>query len=325
MARLPASSFAKGVAATAGYAAFWAALIALPVESARVARLELAPAHRPGAVAFARASVAHHVYAVVDQRAQVLSPAQRTGVARAILEEAARATMDPLLVLAVIQVESAFDPHAASGAGAVGLMQLLHPTMRQELERSRLPSADPLDPVANVRAGVRYLDRLLGIFDDLELALMAYNAGPNRIRRYLREGGIPERFLGYPRSVVRALRRHSAAADALARATAAAPTQLWAGHAVTGAAELAGAVASARDAVAPSDVRVAAPALVALAGAARTGTGWRVPARGGGPGPRGDGALDRDRAAEEGLRDDGLGAEWLGEDEDGPRSGPPSS
>jgi soluble lytic murein transglycosylase-like protein len=86
-------------------------------------------------------------------------------------------------------------------------MQLLEPTMRSELERAKLPAADPRDPVANVQAGVRYLRRLIDAFGDLDVALMAYNAGPNRIRGHMRNGGIPERFHVYPERVNRELAR----------------------------------------------------------------------------------------------------------------------
>jgi soluble lytic murein transglycosylase-like protein len=86
-------------------------------------------------------------------------------------------------------------------------MQLLEPTMRRELERSRLPPADPRDPVANVQAGVRYLRRLVDAFGDMDVALMAYNAGPNRIRGHRRQGGIPERFHVYPQKVRKELER----------------------------------------------------------------------------------------------------------------------
>jgi hypothetical protein len=141
-----------------------------------------------------------------------VGPAQRTRIARAILEEAGRAAIDPLLVLAVIEVESGFDAHAVSDAGAIGLMQLLDPTMREEVERSGLASADPHDPVANVRAGVRYLSRLVSAFRDVELGLLAYNAGPNRIRRHLRGGAVPARLLAYPRAVARELQRLGASA-----------------------------------------------------------------------------------------------------------------
>jgi soluble lytic murein transglycosylase-like protein len=109
--------------------------------------------------------------------------------------------VDPLLVLALIQVESSYRPHVVSEAGAVGLMQLREPTLRRELERAGLPSADPRDPEVSVRAGVRYLRRLIDAFGPLDTALMAYNAGPNRILGHLRGGGIPERFHEYPRRV----------------------------------------------------------------------------------------------------------------------------
>ena len=100
-------------------------------------------------------------------------------------------------------MESGFDARAVSPAGALGLMQLMMPTLREELSRSRLAHLDPFDPAANVRAGVRYLARLVSAFGEVELALMAYNAGPNRIRRHLADGGVPGRLLVYPREVLR--------------------------------------------------------------------------------------------------------------------------
>lgn len=86
--------------------------------------------------------------------------------------------VDPALVRAVIAVESAFDPQAVSRRGAQGLMQL-HPRTAR-----RLGVADPLDPEQNVRGGTRYLRELLLRFDDLELALAAYNAGEGAVERY---------------------------------------------------------------------------------------------------------------------------------------------
>jgi hypothetical protein len=126
----------------------------------------------------------------------------RLRLAKVIAVEAEVARLDPLLVLAVIAVESGFDADAVSHKGALGLMQLKPSTLRQEAERSRL-SGDPTDPVVNVRAGIRYLRRLLDDFrQDQELALMAYNAGPQRISRLRREeGGVPETFRGYARRV----------------------------------------------------------------------------------------------------------------------------
>jgi hypothetical protein len=144
-------------------------------------------------------------------------------LARTIVAEAENARIDPLLVLALIEVESSFDPDALSERGAMGLMQLREPTLRQELERAGLAAGDPNDPVANVQAGVRYLRRLLDAFGREEVALMAYNAGPNRILGYLREGEIPPRFHVYPRRVkaeLRRLRRSMGAEPAVALADA---------------------------------------------------------------------------------------------------------
>jgi rubrerythrin len=154
-----------------------------------------------------RASLANRIHGQVAARMPRESPGVHRRLARAILAEAERARLDPLLVLALIHTESSFDPGAISEAGAHGLMQLLEPTMRLERARAGLPPADPHDPVANVQAGVRYLRRLIDAFGDVDAALMAYNAGPTRIRGHLRRGGIPARFLVYPRRVNVELKR----------------------------------------------------------------------------------------------------------------------
>jgi soluble lytic murein transglycosylase-like protein len=159
------------------------------------------PRQRPSKASAAR------VYAEVDRRTRALDAPLRARIAKEIVAEAARARLDPLLVVALIHVESSFDPDAVSTAGAAGLMQLRERTMADVAARSRLPSTNPLDPVANIQAGVRYLARLIEAFGDPELALMAYNAGPGRIRRYMRDGDVPERFRAYPESVARELER----------------------------------------------------------------------------------------------------------------------
>ncbi len=92
--------------------------------------------------------------------------------------------VDPLLLAAVIQTESGFNPEAVSIQGALGLMQVLPETAA--LFR---PVADPIDPVINVEVGARYLASQLELFDgDLPLALAAYNAGPGNVLRF---AGIP--------------------------------------------------------------------------------------------------------------------------------------
>jgi soluble lytic murein transglycosylase-like protein len=134
-------------------------------------------------------------------RAGGIEPRARARLAEVILEEAERARLDPVLVLAIIEVESGWDLDAESSRGARGLMQLRPATLRHEAARSGLFGEDPDDPALNVRAGVRYYRRLLDAFRREETALMAYNAGPARIGGYLRAGQIPDRFRAYPRRV----------------------------------------------------------------------------------------------------------------------------
>lgn len=86
--------------------------------------------------------------------------------------------LDPHLIHAVVQVESAYNPAAVSRKGAVGLMQLMPATA----DRYGVP--DRLDPMRNLDGGVRYLRDLLDRFDDVVLALAAYNAGENAVERY---------------------------------------------------------------------------------------------------------------------------------------------
>lgn len=82
------------------------------------------------------------------------------------------------LALAVMAVESNFDPKAVSEAGAQGLMQLM-PATAAEMEVE-----DPFDPKQNIFGGVRYLRYLTELFGgDLTRAIAAYNAGPSAVNR----------------------------------------------------------------------------------------------------------------------------------------------
>jgi soluble lytic murein transglycosylase len=90
----------------------------------------------------------------------------------------------PETILAVIRIESGFDVNAESAAGAVGLMQVLPSTAQEVAQELKMqwPGDDLLrDPAANIRIGTYYLTKMLAQFNDLSLALSAYNAGPARI------------------------------------------------------------------------------------------------------------------------------------------------
>ena len=87
--------------------------------------------------------------------------------------------LHPGLLHAMVMVESAYNPEAKSKKGAQGLMQLMPATA------SRYGVDDSYDPRQNLQGGARYLKDLLEEFEfDLQLALAAYNAGENAVRRY---------------------------------------------------------------------------------------------------------------------------------------------
>jgi soluble lytic murein transglycosylase-like protein len=100
-----------------------------------------------------------------------------------IEEHAADHGVDVGLVRAVIQAESAFNPRARSVKGAMGLMQLMPATAAQ------YGVDNPYDPAQNIRGGVAYLRSLLTKYSgNQELALAAYNAGPEAVEKY---GAVP--------------------------------------------------------------------------------------------------------------------------------------
>ena len=86
-------------------------------------------------------------------------------------------TFDPILVAAVIGIESNYRVDAVSPKGCRGLMQLAPNKL-----------AAWQDPVANIRVGAAYLESLVKRFGRVDFAVAAYNAGPGAIIKY---GGVP--------------------------------------------------------------------------------------------------------------------------------------
>jgi soluble lytic murein transglycosylase-like protein len=109
---------------------------------------------------------------------------QRVGRFDAIIAAAAEQfNVDPDLIKAVIAQESNGDFNAVSKSGAKGLMQLMDSTARE------LNVNNVFDPTQNIKAGVRYLKKMLDNNNgDVSLALASYNAGPGAVKLF---DGIP--------------------------------------------------------------------------------------------------------------------------------------
>ena len=106
-----------------------------------------------------------------------------TTIHRAVKAASDKYGVDESLIMAVIQAESDFQPHAVSGVGAMGLMQLMPGTAAE------LGVSDAFNVEQNIDGGTRYLRNLLQQFDgDVRLSLAAYNAGAGNVQKY---DGIP--------------------------------------------------------------------------------------------------------------------------------------
>jgi soluble lytic murein transglycosylase-like protein len=101
-----------------------------------------------------------------------------------LVRQAAEAySLPPELLLAVMKVESNFNPRAVSRAGAQGLMQLMPATA------AALGVTDPFDPRQSIVGGAYTLRVLVNEFEgEVPLAVAAYNAGSKAVRRH---GGVP--------------------------------------------------------------------------------------------------------------------------------------
>ena len=129
------------------------------------------------AMTIRRTAIAAAVSVNIDQ---TFAPIDARHAYDDIIAEAARMyQLDPRMIKAVMQAESAFNAMAVSPVGALGLMQLM-PAVAEELGAN-----DPMDPRQNIMAGARYLRQLLDSHGgNVRLALASYNAGPGNVAKY---------------------------------------------------------------------------------------------------------------------------------------------
>jgi len=123
----------------------------------------------------AYASVLHHINPQMPSW-------QRTDLARRVLVNAEKWSIDATMLVAIVTVESRWHTHAVSRAGAIGLGQLMPGT-------AEMLGVNPRNPGENISGAARYLRGLIGLFgSNYDLVFAAYNAGPHAVEQY---GGIP--------------------------------------------------------------------------------------------------------------------------------------
>ena len=148
------------------------------------------------------ASELFKIYSVLKSEGTDLDDSRIWQISDTILQESRSRSLDPMLVLAVINVESSFEHEAVSAMGARGLMQIrpiVAHTLAKELigkdsealepyfAESRPEQLDLHDPILNIKLGVTYLHLLKKSFRNLALALTAYNRGPTDVKNRLEE------------------------------------------------------------------------------------------------------------------------------------------
>lgn len=118
--------------------------------------------------------------------------------AQQVEDAARRHGLDPALVCAVIKCESSWDASAESGAGAVGLMQVMPSTAESLVSLGRVDgelyeASNLTDPATNLEFGCAYLEFLEENLSSTEEIVAAYNAGLGAVQGWLADGGsVPE-------------------------------------------------------------------------------------------------------------------------------------
>jgi soluble lytic murein transglycosylase-like protein len=163
-----------------------AALIALPHPAARVER-QAVTASAPSAplVEAERSAWTDKVRPSLEAMPIPIRGKELEALLRTVDRSARRFGIDPVAVLAIIEVESQFDPLAVSPRGAMGLMQLRADTARELAGLLGIPWASDemlLDPDVNVLLGTFYLSRLSRRFGDLDDVFTAFHLGPARVQ-----------------------------------------------------------------------------------------------------------------------------------------------
>ena len=134
------------------------------------------------------------IYGIIKPHMKTASDPEVWKISDTIARESSKHMIDPMLVLALIKVESTFQHAAVSPAGARGLMQIQPAVAKSLFHKITLHQDDVIkpfkpeylhDPILNIKLGIFYLRDLNRKFRNIKLVLAAYNAGPTEVRNRL--------------------------------------------------------------------------------------------------------------------------------------------
>ena len=134
------------------------------------------------------------IYNVIKTNRPDISDAEAWKVSDVIWEESAKHNLDPILIAALIEVESGFQSLAVSPMGARGIMQIMPDVgkwigreigLREDSGYDAFRPEHLDDPMLNIKLGIYYLYDLKKSFRSMNLALVAYNVGPTEMRNRL--------------------------------------------------------------------------------------------------------------------------------------------
>lgn len=145
-----------------------------------------------------RKDLEKHIHRIVDKRLPKAYKSRAYIVAKTIITEASKNSLDPYFVMAVISGESSFNPLALGPVGEIGMMQLRPTTGEWMAKIQKLPwrgEKTLRDPIANIKLGVAYLAWLRNKFEGHgQLYLAAYNMGPKSVKNAVSRNVYPKDY-----------------------------------------------------------------------------------------------------------------------------------